>query len=328
MDANRKSKEQGEDDAMKTGPLDHLRQLKQGAWDRLVAELSPEIHPVDRDAVAIWFSFWPLKLWDALESVENLEELERDWRLTGDYRLSEQLDRSVDFLYGSRWWPQVKEAVLESLEKAGESSELRELVRSTVERLASSLKVTPDLLTGVTTLAWAALCQVGAERFAQVSGASVGRRRSSPAKIVQRRQQSGQGILGFLRGADRRHRVVFDERRRQGFFQAREGQDLSMASRSDSRDYQSKDPRRLEGPIPFECRSASCGFCWIGILGGRDRLGKQGAHERKRLRFFGYLSPDGVEESHPLIRLACQSQCYGDVTAVIPPWNGMLEGRL
>ena len=45
---------------MKTGLLDHLRKLKQGDWDRLVAELGPGMHPVDRDAVFIWFSFWPL----------------------------------------------------------------------------------------------------------------------------------------------------------------------------------------------------------------------------------------------------------------------------
>ena len=253
----------------------------------------------------------------------------RDWRLTGDYRLSDQLDRSVDFLYGSRWWRQVKEAVLESLEAAREAGPVSELVESTVQLLEDRLKVGRELLLGVTVVAWMALRQVGAERFAEVSETSNRRSLRSPEKIVQGRdRQRSPGLLGFLSGADRRYRVVFDERWRRGSFEAREGQDLSMASRSDRRDFQSTDPRRLEGPIPFECRSASCGFCWIGVLGGRDRLGEQGAHERKRLRFFGYLSPDGTEESHPVIRLACQSQCFGDLTIVIPAWNGMLEGQL
>lgn len=314
---------------MEERTIETLRKLGQDDWDRLVAELSAEMHPVDRGAVAIWFSFWPLKLCDALESAENPDDLVREWRLTGNYRLSEQLDQSVEFLFGARWWPQVKKAVLESLETGEPSQEVGRRVRLTAKQLASSLGVPLNLLTGITTVAWMALRQVGRDCFAKASAVSGRTTGSSPDKIVKaRRRQSGQGLLGFLKGINRRHKVIFDQKRRSGYFEAIEGQDLSMASRSDTRDYQSEDPRRAEGPIPFECRSASCGFCWIGILGGRDRLAQPGRLERKQLRYFGYVSAHNRQLDHPLIRLACQSACHGDVTVVIPPWNGKLNGRV
>ncbi len=313
---------------MESRVLEKLEQFDQKDWEEAVLLLQEEIHPVDRDAVWIWFSFWPLKLWDALQKPEELEELIREWRLRGNYRLADQLDQSVSYLYGSRWWPEVKKAVLSW---DGESKAIAELVRGTSAPLAARLGVSPDLLTGITAVAWMALRQVGPDSFgAAVDAVSPSSRRSSPESIAERRERNREP--GFwerlVSGADRRHRVYFDEKRPGEFFQAREEQDLSMASRSDERDYQSVDPRCLEGPIPFECRSGSCGHCWVGILGGRERLAEQTDFERQRLLYFGYLSPHVKSESHPVIRLACQSHCHGDVTLVIPPWNGMLDGRL
>src|SRR5258706_15899648 len=86
-----------------------------------------------------------------------------------------------------------------------------------------------------------------------------------------------------------------------------------------ARDWVANDARRTEGPIPVECRSASCGTCWVGVLGGADRLNDVAAREGKKIKEFGYID---TAEPKPLIRLACQAQAQGAVSVVIPPWNG------
>jgi ferredoxin len=100
-----------------------------------------------------------------------------------------------------------------------------------------------------------------------------------------------------------------------------------MASSTDQRNYLSQDHRRIAGPIPAECRSAACGYCWIGVIGGKENLSEVTEFEKRRMRHFGYLAEDGHVESHPHVRLACQSRCYGNVSVVVPPWNGVLMGR-
>jgi ferredoxin len=69
-----------------------------------------------------------------------------------------------------------------------------------------------------------------------------------------------------------------------------------------------------------QCRTASCGTCWVGVLGGAQKLSDVDALEKRRIREFGYLETD---EPKPLIRLACMAQASGNVTIVIPPWNGV-----
>jgi len=100
----------------------------------------------------------------------------------------------------------------------------------------------------------------------------------------------------------------------------RQGQDLAWGAAEDqTRDWRAVDPRRSEGPIPVECRSASCGTCWVGVLGGAEKLADVGVREGKKIKEFGYID---TAEPKPLIRLACQAQAGGAVSVVIPPWNG------
>jgi uncharacterized 2Fe-2S/4Fe-4S cluster protein (DUF4445 family) len=40
---------------------------------------------------------------------------------------------------------------------------------------------------------------------------------------------------------------------------------------------------------------------------------------------FGYNQPD---EEHPFVRLACQARASGNVTIVIPPWNGVFGKKV
>ena len=70
----------------------------------------------------------------------------------------------------------------------------------------------------------------------------------------------------------------------------------------------------------MQCRTAACGTCWVGVLAGSEKLSEVGALEWSKIKEFGYID---TEEPRPLIRLACQAQAYGNVTIVIPPWNGI-----
>jgi ferredoxin len=131
-------------------------------------------------------------------------------------------------------------------------------------------------------------------------------------------------VFGFARGLRKEWSVTFDESDPGARFALIDGQEIATAAQSDKRDYHSRDARCTpkEGPIPVECRAASCGTCWIGVLGGAEKLSPVNERdERRRMNVFGYL--DSAEE-RPLLRLACQAKAHGAVSIVIPPWNGVL----
>ena len=43
------------------------------------------------------------------------------------------------------------------------------------------------------------------------------------------------------------------------------------------------------------------------------------------MKVFGYNQP---ENERPFLRLACQTQAKGNVTLVIPPWNGVFGKKV
>ena len=88
----------------------------------------------------------------------------------------------------------------------------------------------------------------------------------------------------------------FDEQRDDAVFRLFNTQHLTTAALADTRDYASDDPRCHEGPIPVQCRAASCGTCWVGVLGGNGKLSPATERERRRLREFGYID---THESPP-----------------------------
>src|SRR5437868_10367360 len=88
-----------------------LNQHDEEAWAAMLATLLRSIHEVDRNAVQIWFAFYPLSLWQALAQADDRERLAQQLLLQGDYDLKDQIDPSHAFLYGHRFWPQVKKAV-------------------------------------------------------------------------------------------------------------------------------------------------------------------------------------------------------------------------
>ena len=83
------------------------------AWSAVVTTLLRSIHDVDKTATQIWFAFYPLTLFHALSRAEDPEKLARQLLLQGNYYLRDQIDSSHRFLYGHRYWAQVKTSVEE-----------------------------------------------------------------------------------------------------------------------------------------------------------------------------------------------------------------------
>ena len=183
------------------------------------------------------------------------------------------------------------------------------------------------MLMGISAVALMTLRQTGLEAFAAAPGRihlETTVRRKSPHQVMAGRgKDDSQGLFGFLRGMRKRWTVTFDENDPAAKFPVINGQEIATAAQTDKRDYRSAEPRCTpgEGPIPVECRAASCGTCWVGVLAGADKLSPVvDRDEGCRMKVFGYTD---TPEPTPLIRLACQARAFGAVSIVIPPWNGM-----
>lgn len=306
----------------------YLDQHDQRAWAETIHRLLPFIHEVDRAATEIWFHFYPLVIARALRSGDDRAYILRKLWLQGQPDLADHFDTSHIFFYGHRYWPLVAAAINSDLSSgsAPASLDLPSVIREIAGRVARQAHVDDSLTAGIAAVGLMTLQQIGVEAFARkalearvrIPSAAVPR---TPEQVLKARaRDKGQGLLGFLRGVRRQHVVTFDELDPAARFVAIETQHLTTAAANDRRDYRTKDARCHEGPIPVQCRSASCGTCWIGVLGGRERLSPVDARERQRLREFGY---DESDEPQPAIRLACMAQVLGPVSLVIPPYNGI-----
>jgi ferredoxin len=303
-----------------------LNQYSDADWARITDELS--IHPVDRRATRIWFAFFPFKLHRALAT--NPEEKAKSLLLKGKYLLADQVDSSAEFLYGHRYWPDVKREVAEHAARPPADAPLAAQIRDVARRIAGKAKAEESLLTGITAVAFATLQQVGLDLFKQPAkpGAYGKNWKKSPDKIVEERaRDDGQGVFGFLKTVDTEFTVKFRECEPGSTFKIMNMQDVTMAASFDKRNHHQRDERCMagEGPIPVECRTSSCGTCWVGVLSPTEKVSPPSEREISRWVYFGYEGFTGKEDSP--IRLACQMKAYGNVTIVIPPWNGMI-GKL
>jgi ferredoxin len=305
----------------------HLSRYDERAWTHAIDLLAPEIHVIDRDATRIWFAFFPLDLFLALEAAGSAEErtlLERKFGLMGKWRLAEQIDESHRFLYSHRYWPNVKSAI-SAVEEL--PTDLAELMTRIADAAGRTARVDRDQLLGITAVGLMTLRQVGAAAFAAAQGKihlTPEARRLSPHQVLANRGvDDWQGLLGFTRGIRKRWTVTFDENDPAAKFTLINDQEIASAAQTDSRDYHARDPRCTpnEGPIPVECRAASCGTCWVGVLAGAEKLSPVVEREEgRRMKVFGYAVPG---QPKPIIRLACQARATGAVSIVIPPWNGI-----
>ena len=303
-----------------------LNQHDEEAWSGTLTTLLRSIHEVDRNATQIWFSFYPLALFQALRQASDPVKLSQQLLMQGNYRLKDQIDSSHTFLYGHRYWPDVKrETQKHAREYQNGATSLSDQILAVAQSAAKQAKVDPSLVVGITAVAFMTVRQVGLDAFESAPGKMLIEKkhaRKSPEQILsERAKDDSQGLLGFLRTVNKKWTVTYDENDDTAKYRLNHVQDLAWGAADDrSKNWREIDPRRIEGPIPVECRSASCGTCWVGILGGADKLSDVAAREGKKIKEFGYID---TSEPKPLIRLACQAQAMGAVSIVIPPWNGV-----
>ena len=303
-----------------------LNQHDEEAWSAALTTLLRSIHEVDRNATQIWFSFYPLGLFQALQHAQDPEKLAQQLLIQGNYQLKNQIDSSHTFLYGHRYWPEVKrETEKHAREFSDAGVPLSDQILAAAQKAAQQAKVDRSLVVGITAVAFMTARQVGLEAFEGAAGKTqIDRKhaRKSPEHVLsERAKDDSQGLLGFLRTVNKKWTVTYDENDDSAKYRLNHVQDLAWGAADDrSKNWREIDPRRVEGPIPVECRSASCGTCWVGVLGGAEKLSDVAAREGKKIKEFGYVD---TSEPKPLIRLACQAQAMGAVSIVIPPWNGV-----
>ena len=297
------------------------------AWSAALTTLLRSIHEVDQNATQIWFAFYPLALFQALRQAEDPEKLRQQLLIQGAYDLKDQIDSSHTFLYGHRYWPEVKKAVEKHAREFQDSSApaLADQILALAQEGAQQVKADRALVVGITAVAFMTVQQAGFEAFEKSPGKMLidsRHARKSPEQVMRERaKDDSQGMLGFLRTVNKKWTITYDENDDRAKYRMNHVQDLAWGAAEDrSRNWREIDPRRVEGPIPVECRSASCGTCWDGVLGGAEKLSDVAAREGKKIKEFGYIE---TSEPKPLIRLACQAQTHGAVSIVIPPWNAV-----
>jgi ferredoxin len=325
-----------------------LSKFTEADWLAAIDEMLPNIHEVDREAVQIWFRFYPLDLVRHIAASEDREETLRSFALKGDLELKNQIDTSHHFLYGHRYWPTVKRKI-EKMASTGsphkgeeapacgdgatpssDISPLVDIIKDVACQTASKLNIERSMTNAIAAIGLATLNQVGIEAFKAAPGdveKPTGIMSKSPdAIIAQRHKDDSQGILGFLKTIDKKFSVSFSGINSAGKFPVLNAEEIASASQKDrSKPWQEQDERCWEGPVPIECTSASCGTCWVGVLGGREKLSDVAPRERRAMKVFGYNQPD---DAKPVLRLACQAQAAGNVTIVIPPWNAVFGKKV
>lgn len=307
-----------------------LSKFSESDWLSAAEALAPSVHPVDRNAFRIWLRFYPLSLNRHLESVENKAEAMHKMAFQGEYGLSDKIDSSHRFLYGHRYWGTVKTVIEGLMGSFDGSGDLGGTIERIAAETASKAGVDKALTLGIATVGLMTLAQVGGDAFKAAKGDSEkpsGLMAKSPDAIVaERHRDDSQGMFSFLKSVDKKFTVSWCDSSAEGSFRITNDADIATAADLDrSQDWRSRDSRCWEGVVPVECRSAACGLCWVGVLGGEEKLSEVQRLERKQMKVFGYQQPD---EPKPYLRLACQAKAYGNSSIVIPPWNGVFGRKV
>ncbi len=307
-----------------------LAQFSESDWNAALNAVLPSIHEVDRNAVRIWFRFYPLSLQKYISTSEDIQKAKLGVAMQGDFDLSSRIDTSHTFLYGHRYWKIVKEVIESEITSLGNENRSPETeIRRIGALVAGKANVNESLTLGISAVGLMTLLQVGVDAFKTAPGEvrkPDGLMAKSPDAIVKaRKEDDSQGIFGFLKTVDKKYSIIHDEAANRRFEILNE-QEIASASANDrSENWQARDPRCWEGPVPVECTSASCGTCWVGVIAGNEKLSEVARRERRALKVFGY---DQTDDAKPVIRLACQAKAYGNVTIVIPPWNAVFGKKV
>lgn len=254
--------------------VDHLSLFAQDDWTKAIATLSPEIHAIDRNATRVWMAFFPLEH----AAVRRLEE---------------RIATSHTFLYGHRYWPQIKRAILSAAKDTAWPSSLPALMVNIADHATRTTQVDRDQLLGIAAASLMTLRQAGMSAF-QASANAVQLPNWAHVRSVRqiRRARLKGPWRPFAFLSARRFRLQHSEASPSAFVDVAEGQPIAS------------------------CAGSGCDRCVVGVLSGADRLSPVDATiEATRLAALGYghvVDDDGA----PLIRLACQAKPAGDVTFV------------
>ena len=309
----------------------YLSKFNEADWLDAVDTLLPCIHEVDRNAVQIWFRFYPLSLKQFIDAAEDRDATLHGIAMQGDFELKDQIDTSHRFLYGHRYWKVVKAAIeAESVVFTDQTHSLNEEIKQIGMLVAEKLHIERQMVNAIVATGLMTLNQVGIEAFKTASGETEvpsGIMSKSPnAVIAERAKDDSQGLFGFLKTINKKFSVNYIAAFGAGKFPVMNEQEIASASANDrSQNWQEMDSRCWEGPVPVECTAASCGTCWVGMLGGQEKLDDVKARERRQMKVFGYNQPD---DAKPFMRLACQARAAGNVTLVIPPWNAVFGKKV
>ncbi|MFT3745895.1 MAG: 2Fe-2S iron-sulfur cluster-binding protein [Pyrinomonadaceae bacterium] len=316
---------------MSNALTDYLSKFSEADWLAAVDELLPCVHDVDKDALQIWFRFYPLDLKRYLDTTEDRAAAELGVALQGKFGLEDKIDSSHSFLYGHRHWKTVKAAIeAETVVFKDETPTLIEEVKAIGMAVAEKLHVERQMINAMVIIGLATLNQVGVDAFKAAAGEveqPTGIMAKSPnAVIAERAKDDSQGVFGFLKSVDKKFSVAWQNAAGSGKFAVVNDQEVSSGSSADrSQNWQKTDERCWEGVIPVECVAASCGTCWVGVLGGAEKLTAVSRRERRAMEVFGYNQPEG---DHPNLRLACQAKATGNATIVIPAWNAVFGKKV
>lgn len=310
--------------------IEGIEKYSEGEWLAAVEAFAGDIHEVDRNATRVWFRFYPLDLVRYLESSDDVEATMKGMVLKGDFGLLDKIDTSHKFLYGHRYWPQVKAAVIKRAESVDGIANLAAEIKTISRAVAITAKTTEALALGISAVGLMTLNQAGLADFKASPGTvekASGNMTKSPEQIVaERAKDDSQGLLGFLKTINKEFSIKYKAFAYDGKFKIMAEEEIASASQKDrSREWQEMDPRCWEGPVPIECTSASCGTCWVGVVGGQEKLSEVSTRERKQMKVFGYNQP---EEAKPYLRLACQAKATGNVSLIIPPWNAVFGKKV
>ena len=308
---------------MNSDLLDKLESFTENDWTAAVEAVVPSIHKVDQNAVRVWFKFFPLDLVRHLEGADDLEAAMKAVKLQGDFGLLDKIDTSHRFLYGHRYWPEAKKAVIARADSPDEFTTLPAEIKRVAEAAAADANADVSLTTSIAAVALMTLVQAGYDELKDSPGEIIrpeGPMSGSADSVVKAREKDdSQGLFGFLKTVDKKFSVDFEAANFAGRFPVINDEELtSAAQKFHARNWRELDERCWDGPIPIECTAASCGTCWVGVLAGEEKLTDPPSRERNQMKLFGYGQDDSEK---PVIRLACQARALGNVTIVIPPWN-------
>src|SRR5690348_15870060 len=228
-----------------------LNRQDEEAWSGALTTLLRSIHEVDRNATQIWFSFYPLALFLALQQADDPSTLVQRLLIQGNYQLRDQIDSSHTFLYGHRYWPEVKretEQHAHAFAEAGDeaSVSLSDQILGVEQKAADAAKVDRSLVAGITAVAFMTLRQVGLDAFTQAEGKMLLDRKhankSAEQVLHERAKDDSQGLLGFLRTVNKKWTVTYDENDDAARYRLNDVQDLAWGAAED----RSKNWREIE----------------------------------------------------------------------------------